>query len=107
MEPPSSPKIPICLYRVLAGVLPLRITLRANTSLSLPSAKEVFRHKPETSGLGCPGMHTSSERGCGQDQTAFMPPGVRRVSGDFPDGPVVKETALQCRGCGFDPWLGN
>ena len=64
MEPPSSPKIPICLYRVLAGVLSLRITEpRANTSLSLPSAKEVFRHKPETSGLGCPGMHTSWERG--------------------------------------------
>ena len=25
---------------------------------------------------------------------------------DFPGGPVVK-TLFQCRGCGFDPWLGN
>ena len=24
---------------------------------------------------------------------------------DFPGGPVVK-TALQCKGCGFDSWLG-
>ena len=27
--------------------------------------------------------------------------------GDFPGGPVVKTLSLQCKGCGFDPWLGN
>ena len=26
---------------------------------------------------------------------------------DFPGGPVVKTPCCQCRGCGFDPWLGN
>ena len=25
----------------------------------------------------------------------------------FPDGTVVKESASQCRGCGFDPWVGK
>ena len=27
--------------------------------------------------------------------------------GDFPGGPVVKTPYFQCRGRGFDPWLGN
>jgi len=26
---------------------------------------------------------------------------------DFPGGPAVKESALQCRGFELDPWLGN
>ena len=26
---------------------------------------------------------------------------------DFPGGPVVKSPCFQCRGWGFDPWLGN
>ena len=25
----------------------------------------------------------------------------------FPGGPVVKTVSVDCRGCGFDPWLGN
>ena len=25
----------------------------------------------------------------------------------FPGGPVVKTLSFQCRGHGFDPWLGN
>ena len=27
--------------------------------------------------------------------------------GDFPGGPVGKTPCSQCRGHGFDPWLGN
>ena len=26
---------------------------------------------------------------------------------DFPGGPAVKESALQCRGFELDPWLGT
>ena len=26
---------------------------------------------------------------------------------DFPSGPVAKTLHTQCRGPGFDPWLGN
>ena len=26
---------------------------------------------------------------------------------DFPGGPVVKTLYFQCKGRGFDPWLGN
>ena len=26
---------------------------------------------------------------------------------DFRGGPVVKTPRFQCRGCGFNPWLGN
>ena len=26
---------------------------------------------------------------------------------DFPSGPVIQESTLQCRGCRFDPWSGN
>ena len=26
---------------------------------------------------------------------------------DFPGGPVVKTLRFQCRGPGFEPWLGN
>ena len=26
---------------------------------------------------------------------------------DFPGGPVGKTPCSQCRGLGFDPWLGN
>ena len=26
---------------------------------------------------------------------------------DFPGDPVVKALCFQCRGDGFDPWLGN
>ena len=26
---------------------------------------------------------------------------------DFPGGPVAKTPCYQCRGPGFDPWLGN
>ena len=28
-------------------------------------------------------------------------------SGDFPGGPVVETLGSHCRGCRFDPWLGN
>ena len=31
----------------------------------------------------------------------------RNKDGDFPGGPVVKESALQCKGLRFDPWSGN
>ena len=27
--------------------------------------------------------------------------------GDLPSGPVVKPLGFQCKGCGFDSWLGN
>ena len=26
---------------------------------------------------------------------------------DFPGGPIVKTPCCQCRGSGFNPWLGN
>ena len=26
---------------------------------------------------------------------------------EFPGGPVVRTLSFQCRGPGFDPWLGN
>ena len=26
---------------------------------------------------------------------------------NFPGGPVVKTSYFQCRGCRFNPWLGN
>ena len=29
------------------------------------------------------------------------------IKWDFPGGPVVKTPHSQCRGHGFDPWLGN
>ena len=29
------------------------------------------------------------------------------LTSDFPGGPVVKTLCFQCRGCGFDPRLGN
>ena len=29
------------------------------------------------------------------------------ISGDFPDGPVVKTPCSQYKGTGFDPWAGN
>ena len=31
----------------------------------------------------------------------------KTTTGDFPGGRVVKESALQYRGHGFDPWSGN
>ena len=31
----------------------------------------------------------------------------RKPVGDFPGVPVVKILCFQCRGCGFDPWLGT
>ena len=33
--------------------------------------------------------------------------GIKRVSGEFPDGPVVKTPCFLCRGCKFNPWLEN
>ena len=30
-----------------------------------------------------------------------------KKQGDFPGGPAVKTPRSQCRGPGFDPWLGN
>lgn len=65
--------------------------LRANTSLSLPSAKEDLGTKSEAGGLGCPGMHTSSERGCGQDQADLHATwGSEKSLWGLPDGPVVR-----------------
>ena len=31
----------------------------------------------------------------------------KKVTGDFPGGPGAKTPCSQCRGPGFDPWLGN
>ena len=31
----------------------------------------------------------------------------KRVKRDVPRGPVVKTPCFQCRGYGFNPWLGN
>ena len=31
----------------------------------------------------------------------------RIFSWDFPGGPVVKTSCIQCRGHGFNPWSGN
>ena len=43
-------------------------------------------------------------------KTSFCPPFTfdrsRNSSGDFPGSPVVKIPHFQCRGCGFNPWLG-
>ena len=33
--------------------------------------------------------------------------GSRITKKDFPGGPVVKTPHFQCRGPGFNPWLGN
>ena len=32
---------------------------------------------------------------------------LRTCLGDFPGGPVVRTLCFQCRGCGFDPRMGN
>ena len=32
---------------------------------------------------------------------------TKENEGDFPDGPVVKTLCSQCRGHGFNPWLGK
>ena len=32
---------------------------------------------------------------------------ILKFSWDFPGGAVVKESACQCRGHGFDPWSGS
>ena len=32
---------------------------------------------------------------------------VKNLLGNFPGGPGVKTPCFQCKGCGFDPWLGN
>ena len=34
-------------------------------------------------------------------------PVINSPLGDFPGGPVAKTPRSQCRGPGFDPWLGN
>ena len=31
----------------------------------------------------------------------------KKMTGNCPGGPVVKTLSFQCRGCGFDSWLGN
>ena len=31
----------------------------------------------------------------------------KMLLGDFPGGPVVKTLSFHCRGCEFNPWLGN
>ena len=33
--------------------------------------------------------------------------GIEAIVRGFPDGPVVKTPCFQCRGLGFDPFLGN
>ena len=32
---------------------------------------------------------------------------LKTADKDFPSGPVFKTVHFQCKGCGFDPWLGN
>lgn len=32
---------------------------------------------------------------------------LKKISRDFPGGPVVRIPHFQCRGCWFDPWSGN
>ena len=34
-------------------------------------------------------------------------PDMKMKAWDFPSGPVVKTPCFQCRGCGFNTWLGN
>ena len=49
------------------------------------------------------------------DPTDCSPPGssvhgilqIKPQFRDFPGGPGVKTLPFHCRGCGFDPWLGN
>ena len=36
-----------------------------------------------------------------------MTVGSKIIFGGLPWWPSGKESALQCRGCGFDPWSGN
>ena len=35
------------------------------------------------------------------------PPTIIRKKGDFSGGPMAKIPCSQCKGPGFDPWLGN
>ena len=38
----------------------------------------------------------------------FLPSSLEKVTiRNFPDGPVVRTPSCQCKGHGFDPWLGN
>ena len=32
---------------------------------------------------------------------------LKKVKGDFPDGPLVKNLHFHCKGHDFDPWSGN
>ena len=32
---------------------------------------------------------------------------IKKAEGGFPGGPVANTLCSQCRGPGFDPWLGN
>ena len=56
------------------------------------------------------GVHTGPQRAHSdldtkrQCQTTAW---CKRISRDFPGGPVVKTPRFQCRGRGFDPWSGN
>ena len=36
-----------------------------------------------------------------------LTPNKSQIPWGFPGGPVVKTLHFQCRGCRFDPWLGN
>ena len=43
----------------------------------------------------------------GKEAQKHDPSSKERLVRDFPGGPVVKTLHFYCRGCGFDPWLGN
>ena len=42
-----------------------------------------------------------------EDTFFFSTGGKEERVGDFPGGPVIKIPHSQCRGHGFDPWLGD
>ena len=37
----------------------------------------------------------------------FLEEVIENNDRDFPGGPMVKILCFQCRGCGFNSWLGN
>ena len=74
-----------------------------NTGLGTSLAVQWLRlHAPNAGGPGSmPGRGTRAHMA----QLKILHNNVQTE--DFPGGPVAKTPCSQCRGPGFDPWLGN